>query len=277
MDSNPYFAMSIRITEPTDEMTVEIEGDLDAATIPFLAGMMTAAEQLDARDIVIDVRRLSFVGLLGVRALTDEAERLELRGRRTRLVGASATLQRMISLTGGFAWLDGRRHERIDQEHTDHEATRVPSVLAHTIHSIVPGARCVSITSTGGRGLETLASTDLLAEQLDRVQYQHESGPCVEAVRDQVQTVSHDLAHDPRWPAFAAAAARRRILSVLSTPVPVRAGQMTGLDGPPKAVAVNIYSERSAQFDDERCRLVAAVATQVTQLAASSSVGGVAS
>ena len=135
----------------------------------------------------------------------------------------------------------------------------------------------MSITSAAGRRLETLASTHPLAEQLDRIQYRHRSGPCVEAARERVQTVSHDLQQEPRWPDFAAAAARRRIRSVLSTPIPVSMGQISGLDGPCEAVAVNIYSEQPSQFDDERRRLVASLAAHATQLATSGLAGGAAS
>jgi anti-anti-sigma factor len=274
VETNSYFALTVRLSEPDQRMTVEIEGDLDIATIPFLEGILIAAEHVDPEEVVIDVSRLAFVGVVGVRALTEEAERLEMRGRRTRLIGASATVKRLVSLTGGFDWLDGRPRLDSGAELADDEATRVPRLVARTIHSIVPGARCVSITSSAGRRFETLASTHPLAEQLDRIQYRQRSGPCVEAARDRVQTVSHDLQQEPRWPDFAAAAAHRRIRSVLSTPIPVRPGQVSGPDGPSEAIAVNIYSEHPSQFDEERRRLVASLAAHATQLASSASAAG---
>ena len=105
MDTNSYFALTVRLTEPDQPMTVEIEGDLDIATIPFLEGILIAAEHVEPEEVVIDISGLGFVGVVGVRALTEEAERLEMRGRRTRVIGASTTVKRLIALTGGFDWL----------------------------------------------------------------------------------------------------------------------------------------------------------------------------
>jgi hypothetical protein len=66
----------------------------------------------------------------------------------------------------------------------------------------VPVAACVSITTLKHDRFVTAAATDDVARQADAMQYQLGSGPCVDAILDQVIYQPTDLEHDTRWPEY---------------------------------------------------------------------------
>jgi GAF domain-containing protein len=68
--------------------------------------------------------------------------------------------------------------------------------------------------------LRNLAASDRRAVLLEDLQAEHGEGPCVDAFDDKEPVWSDDLGHEPRWPRFAAAAARGRLLAVLASPIP---------------------------------------------------------
>jgi GAF domain-containing protein len=68
--------------------------------------------------------------------------------------------------------------------------------------------------------LRNLAASDPQAVLLEDLQAEHGEGPCVDAFDDKQPVWSDHLGREPRWPRFAAAAARRRLLAVLASPVP---------------------------------------------------------
>jgi hypothetical protein len=108
-------------------------------------------------------------------------------------------------------------------------------------HRLVPGADLVSVTlRTAGGSFHTTAQTDVLATELDQIQYETGEGPCVEAARNPgpAQVRSDDLAGEPAWPRFGPEAARRHVHSVLSVALlpDARPPRLSG--------ALNIYSRR---------------------------------
>jgi GAF domain-containing protein len=68
--------------------------------------------------------------------------------------------------------------------------------------------------------LRNLAASDRLAALLQDLQAEHGEGPCVDAFDDKQPVWTDDLAREGRWPAFSAAAAERRLLAVLASPIP---------------------------------------------------------
>ncbi|MEQ0564114.1 GAF and ANTAR domain-containing protein [Amycolatopsis sp. NEAU-NG30] len=111
---------------------------------------------------------------------------------------------------------------------------------------IVPDADLVSVTLRDPQGrFHTPLETDRAAAQLDRVQYEHGEGPCVEAARPDGPAIawSGDLGGDPRWPSFGPAAARHGYHSVLATALlpDARPPRLSG--------ALNIYSRKPGAFD----------------------------
>ena len=68
--------------------------------------------------------------------------------------------------------------------------------------------------------LRNLAASDRRAGLLEELQAEHGEGPCIDAFDDKQPVWTDDLATEDRWPAFSAAAARRRLLAVLASPIP---------------------------------------------------------
>jgi hypothetical protein len=107
--------------------------------------------------------------------------------------------------------------------------------LARTTVASADGAS-VSITMRGD--YMTASATDDVVRELDAVQYQERSGPCVEAI-ETGERVSVDLADDGRYPRFADAAQRRFMTAVLSTPLSTLEGAIG---------ALNCYSASVSEF-----------------------------
>ena len=68
--------------------------------------------------------------------------------------------------------------------------------------------------------LRNLATSDRRADLLEELQAEHGEGPCVDAFDDKQPVWSDDLGREERWPRFSTAAAGRRLLAVLASPVP---------------------------------------------------------
>jgi GAF domain-containing protein len=68
----------------------------------------------------------------------------------------------------------------------------------------VVGADHASISRVRGGQFTTIASTSVLPEQADKIQYKAGSGPCLDEVREPGTVRVEDLATDPRWPVFGA-------------------------------------------------------------------------
>jgi GAF domain-containing protein len=68
--------------------------------------------------------------------------------------------------------------------------------------------------------LRNQAVSDPKAALLEDLQAEHGEGPCVDAFDDKEPVAADDLAHEDRWPDFSAAAAGRRLLAVLASPIP---------------------------------------------------------
>jgi GAF domain-containing protein len=74
-----------------------------------------------------------------------------------------------------------------------------------------------SITVIGSRNrLETIASTDRLAEQLDKEQYKLREGPCYDSSWHAQTLTSSSVADDERWPRWAARANALGVVSLLA-------------------------------------------------------------
>ena len=123
--------------------------------------------------------------------------------------------------------------------------------LQDTLHRVtalavtaLPVARMAGITmlDDAGRPL-TAVFTDTEAPEIDRAQYDHGAGPCLEAfATDQVVRID-DTSTDPRWPNFASAAFDHGIRSTLSLPLRLTGSRPTG--------ALNLYAPTVDAFDDD--------------------------
>ena len=64
--------------------------------------------------------------------------------------------------------------------------------------------------------IQTVASTDARLIDIDRLQYETNEGPCVDAILQHESFVTGDLAAETRWPRFAPGAVRHGIRSMMS-------------------------------------------------------------
>jgi transcriptional regulator with GAF, ATPase, and Fis domain len=153
----------------------------------------------------------------------------------------------MDELTAAFS-------EPIDVEQT---LTRVTAAAVH----LVDGADYADVMLIDKGEFRSVAPTDPLVGDLDRVQMDHQRGPCLEATTDNSVVRSPDLGQDTRWPEFAASAARFGVHSVASFQL------FTHRHG---SGALNVLSKRSHAFDVHAEAALAMLATHaaITLIAA---------
>jgi GAF domain-containing protein len=103
------------------------------------------------------------------------------------------------------------------------------------------------ITMVQRRGrLDTQAATSELVVRGDALQYELREGPCVEAVWEEEQVFSSDLATEQRWPTWAP-----RVAEELSVSSMLCSRLFTAEDS---LGALNMYSREPGTFDDEETR-----------------------
>ena len=104
-----------------------------------------------------------------------------------------------------------------------------------------------------------MASSNLLVEDADALQYALDSGPCLTSWRDQVTVRIDDVTEDPRWPGWTAAVAEVGVRSMLSVPL-TAAGSSIG--------AIKVYATEPRVFDDRAAHVLELFARQAAILLA---------
>ena len=93
-----------------DVLVVEAHGELDAAGAPALGAALKAAA-LERRNVVVDLRGLSFMDSSGLRELVLARRLLDGLGVGLELVSGCRQVRRAFEITrldGEFRWADGR-------------------------------------------------------------------------------------------------------------------------------------------------------------------------
>ena len=108
----------------------------------------------------------------------------------------------------------------------------------------VPGAEHASLTVVDrARPPRTIASSDELPYQWDQLQYQHDEGPCLDAITSNGVTLAQDLRTEHRWPRFTRAIVEQSpARSILSYRLFLSEQYRAGL---------NLYATRPAAFTDQ--------------------------
>jgi hypothetical protein len=112
---------------------------------------------------------------------------------------------------------------------------------------LVPGDLASSVTVLSDGRPSTVAATDDLALDLDRVQYRLGTGPCLQAAGSREVVEVADLRAERRWAGFTERAAGRGCRAMVSAsfpPAPVSGG-------------VNLYVRSAEAWDDEARRRTA--------------------
>jgi GAF domain-containing protein len=127
------------------------------------------------------------------------------------------------------------------------QALRAAPTPARTAEEIVDYVRRQLEASHAGltlirarRRLETIAPTDPLVEQADRLQYELDEGPCRDSSWHRETLISTDLATDQRWPRWAVKVCALGVASVL-------AAELTDVDDR-RIGSINVYWTRPRQF-----------------------------
>ena len=108
----------------------------------------------------------------------------------------------------------------------------------------VPGAEAAGVTVVRGTQYRTLAPSSDLVPQVDAIQYELRSGPCVDAIVSETTFRTGDLEHDPRWPTFGKRTAIEvGVHSMLAMRLFIDDGQQEDTIG-----ALNLYSTQHEAF-----------------------------
>ncbi len=136
--------------------------------------------------------------------------------------------------------------------------------IADRAVEVVPPCAFVGITLRSKRRRpETIASTSVLADRCDELQYELNEGPCLSAIAEDEAYLLRDVGSDERWPRWGPRVAKYGVGSILS----VRMADDTQTLG-----ALNMYAEEVDAFTDDHVDLAlvfashAATAMSATQL-----------
>lgn len=123
-----------------------------------------------------------------------------------------------------------------------------------SVQVVTPASAC-GITLRRERQPMTVASSNALAGNVDEVQYEEHSGPCLEALQTGQMVLVESLETDTRWPTYAVRALDHGIRSSMSIPLVVDA-ETTG--------ALNLYATTPAAFGPREHELAGFFAEQAT-------------
>ncbi|HEX3824320.1 MAG TPA: GAF and ANTAR domain-containing protein [Mycobacteriales bacterium] len=117
------------------------------------------------------------------------------------------------------------------------------TIVTRTSVEAIDAATSAGVTLRRNGRFETVAATDDLSVQVDRIQYELGSGPCVDAVVEDTVFRSDDLRSDPRWPQFGRrAVAETQVRSMMSFRM--------YFEGNDTLAGLNVYATRKGAFDD---------------------------
>lgn len=104
------------------------------------------------------------------------------------------------------------------------------------------GGVMLSPRGAGSDPLQLLACTDENARVLELFELQRQEGPCVDAHRNGMPVVEHDLAESRRWPSFSGAALEHGFRAVYAFPLRLRSVSVG---------ALNLFRQAPGPADDE--------------------------
>lgn len=102
-------------------------------------------------------------------------------------------------------------------------------IVDAAVAEIRPAGQCGIMEVHHGE-VSTRAMTGPLVERIDRLQYEVQDGPCLSSLRTEATVRCDDLAHETRWPRFAARAAEQGVRSMLSVQLFVEGDNLGALN-----------------------------------------------
>jgi hypothetical protein len=128
------------------------------------------------------------------------------------------------------------------------DADQALTELIESAPQFVPGAQYAAITlASQSSGISTPAATHRYPAVLDKIQQQHQDGPCLSAAWEHHVIRIDDLAAETRWPRYTQDAVDQTpIRSILAFELAVSSDSLS---------ALNFYADRPQAFDEESVEL----------------------
>lgn len=133
------------------------------------------------------------------------------------------------------------------------------SLLGALAHDTVPGSCGAGVSLIEDRRRTSAGSTDERVREADALQYELDEGPCLAATATRELVVVEDLAHEPRWPRWAAGVRPLGLRAALSTPL-VAGNSTLG--------AIKVYADHPRAFDARSAQLLVLFSAQAALLVA---------
>ena len=95
----------------------------------------------------------------------------------------------------------------------------VSRIVGEAVRLVPPARHAGVIVTDPDKNLRTVFASDLVPQQLDALQMQMGTGPCLTAARKQIVVRMHDVAADTRWAEFRRAARSCDVGSMLCVPL----------------------------------------------------------
>ena len=113
--------------------------------------------------------------------------------------------------------------------------------LVRAACTAIPGVDFAGVSIGSPTSIDTVAASDPVVEDLDRLQYSLGEGPCLDAIRGHTVVMVTDMASEPRWPRYAPKAAQLGVLSQLGVDIFTDGATVGGL---------NLYAARRNALDE---------------------------
>ena len=98
--STPVRVFQLQIRPQRSRVVVDLEGELDCATVPRLAEAIDELRAVGWERIVVDVAAVSFIDSTGLRLLLTVDARATREGWRFELHGECPALERLLAISG---------------------------------------------------------------------------------------------------------------------------------------------------------------------------------
>ena len=95
----------------------------------------------------------------------------------------------------------------------------VSRIVGESVRLVPPARHAGVIVTDADKSLRTVFASDVVPRQLDALQMQMGTGPCLTAARKQIVVRMHDIEADTRWPDFRQAAKSCDVGSMLCVPL----------------------------------------------------------
>jgi anti-sigma B factor antagonist len=101
-DEQQPAAATVTVLQDGDAVRLEVRGQLDMATVWMLDRDLRFAEAFAPRTLRVDVSRVTFIGVAGLRVLVGAANRAWHAGAELRLLAPSDPVWRLLAALGEF-------------------------------------------------------------------------------------------------------------------------------------------------------------------------------